>query len=101
MARNNLVYATGCTLMVGSFLDWKRNKPSAGKVAHGFEHPVKGLESSLLAQWIGIWILTIVLAFTIDQAPDFGTPLTILILVVALIKYEPAIAWGWNQIGKA
>lgn len=105
MARNNLVYATSLTLFAGSFLQWRENKHAAAKTVKsglGVAHPIRSLESSLAAQWIAIWLLSMVLAFTIDQAPEFGGPLTLLILIVALLKYASVFGATFNETqGKA
>ena len=90
---NGMVYATGTVLYVGSLLEWRMNT----KVGDSLRHPVKGMESSLAAQWIAISILIIVLAFTVEQAPEFGGPLALLILVVGLIKYSKALGFTFNQ----
>lgn len=95
--QNGLVYATGTVLYTGSLLQWRLNK-------HALEvgHPIRSIESSLAAQWIAISILLIVLAFTVEQAPDFGGPFTLLILVVALIKYSKVFGITFNETqGKA
>lgn len=94
---NGLVYATGTVLYVGSLLQWRQNKPSVSKATHGFKHPVSGMESSLVAQWIAISILLIVLAFTVEQAPEFGGPLALVILVVGLIKYAGTFGVTFNE----
>ncbi len=94
--QNGLVYATATVLYVGSLLQWRINKHSL-KVGADVRHPVKSIESSIAAQWIAISVLAIVLAFTVEQAPDFGGPLTLLILVVALLKYSSVIGITFNE----
>lgn len=93
--RNNLVYATGIVLAVGSLLEWRMNKSL--HVSTSVKGTEKNLQNSLLAKWIAIWLLTIVLAFTVEQAPDFGGPLTLLILFAGLIRYSKAISFTFNQ----
>lgn len=95
--QNGLVYATATVLYVGSLLQWRQNKHALENGVHSVQHPIAGLQSSLAAQWIAISILAIVLAFTVEQAPDFGGPLTLLILVVALLKYSSTIGVTFNQ----
>jgi hypothetical protein len=91
--QNGMVYATGAVLYIGSLLDWRVSKHQLS----GTTHPIRGLESSLVAQWIAISVLLIVLAFTVEQAPEFGGPLTLLILVVSLLKYSKAIGITFNE----
>ena len=91
--QTGLVYATGTVLYVGSLLEWRLNKkvPTTGKQA------VKGLENSLVAKWIAISILLIVLGFTVEQAPEFGKPFAVLILVAGAIRYSKAISITFNE----
>lgn len=95
--QNGLVYATATVLYVGSLLQWRQNKHALSQGVNSTLHPIRGLESSLAAQWIAISVLAIVLAFTVEQAPDFGGPLTLLILVVALIKYAGTFGVTFNE----
>ncbi len=95
--QNGLVYASCTVLYVGSLLQWKQNKKAVSHPLRNTKHPVQGLESSLAAQWIAISVLAIVLAFTVEQAPEFGGPLALLILVVGLIRYAGVIGVTFNE----
>jgi len=91
--QNGLVYATGTVLYVGSLLEWRLNT----KVPTTTKGSVKGVENSLVAKWIAISLLLIVLAFTVEQAPAFGGPFTVLVLVAGILRYSKAISITFNQ----
>lgn len=91
--QDGLVYATGMVLYVGSFLDWRLNT----KVATTKKGTVSGLENSLVGKWIAISLLVIVLAFMNEQAPEFGKPFALLILVAGAIRYSRAIGITFNE----
>lgn len=94
--QNGLVYATATVLYVGSLLEFRMNKHAIEQGAN-VKHPIKSLQGSIAAQWIAISVLAIVLAFTVEQAPEFGGSLTLLILVVALLKYSSVIGITFNE----
>jgi NhaP-type Na+/H+ and K+/H+ antiporter len=56
-----------------------------------------GLEHAVVTKWIAISLLLIVLAFTVEQAPEFGKPFTVLILVAGILRYSKAIGITFNQ----
>lgn len=84
---NNLVLVTGGVLWVGAFLDHKQKKD-------------KGLvtdSADLMKRLIAITLLIVVLSITVDQAPAFGKPFTLLVLVASIIKTSSVYTNYFNQ----
>lgn len=72
---NNLVLATAGVLVAAAILEEKKKK-STGSISD---------QNRLAKRLIAITLLVVVLTFTVDQAPEFGGPFTLLVLVAALI----------------
>lgn len=88
---NGIAIAAGVVLYTGAALEWYQ-----GIHTSNTKKAQKSTES-LVPKLIAISVLMIVLTFTIEQAPDFGGPLALLILVVALIKYAGVFGVTFNQ----
>lgn len=88
---NGIAIATGVVLYTGATLEWYQgiHTSNAKKATKS--------TSSLVPKLIAISVLMIVLTFTIEQAPDFGGPFAMLILVVGLIRYSKVIGVTFNQ----
>ena len=72
---NNLVLATAGVLVAAAILEEKKKKRT-GSIAD---------QNRFAKRLVAITLLVVVLTFTVDQTPEFGGPLTLLILVAALI----------------
>jgi hypothetical protein len=88
---NGLAIAAGSVLTVGATLEWYQgvhtsNSKKATKATY-----------NLPAHLIAIAVLMIVMTFITEQAPDFGGPFALLVLVVALIRYSGVIGLTFNQ----
>jgi len=83
----NLVLATGGVLTAAAIIDEKKRKST------GSYHDQNRLAKKLVA----IVLLTVVLSFTVDQVPEFGGPLALLILVSGLLYSANSFSWYFNQ----
>lgn len=80
---NNLVLATAGVLVAAAILENKRKLDKQKTTGH--IKPEAKMIAGLAPRLIAITLLIVVLTFTVDQAPEFGGPLALLILVAALI----------------
>ena len=95
MADNNtLPLAVAGVALAGMFIEGHNQKKGnyAGVVPKNAVNYTK--------QGIAITLLVVVLTFTIDQAPDFGNPLALLILVALLIRYSKDFSIYFNETQK-
>lgn len=88
---NGMAIAAGAVLYTGAALEWYQGIHTSNT------KKATGSTESLVPKLIAISVLMIVLTFTIEQAPDFGGPFALLILVVALIKYSKVFGVTFNQ----
>jgi hypothetical protein len=88
---NGMAIAAGTVLYTGAALEWYQGVHTSDK------KKATGATESLIPHLIAISVLMIVLTFTIEQAPEFGGPFALLILVAGLIRYSKVIGVTFNQ----
>jgi len=97
---NNLVWITGLTMVgVTLFESSEKFKPGT-KTGTGSQSYLGSIASSsggTAKQLLAIGLLVIVMSFVMDQAPEFGKPFAILVLIAFLTLKTPVIKNYFNS----